>query len=566
MSVDMDYIALDSILDECLERMSRGEALEACLASYPDQEEELRSLLIVAQDVSQLEPPKTNPQAIEAGRQRMFTALNNKKMLSSKDIQTLPVSIVGIVRYLEQVRATIKINFSKEFLVMHKTVIAIVLVLVVLFGGSAASAYAAQGSLPGDVLYPMKTAIEDASVDFSMDSASEVRLYLRLVEKRIAEMESLAAEGRYEDLAVAVERFEFHIEQALQSLLIVAQGNPAEAETLASTLGDLMERHTQILLVLMADAPDNVRATFEDAVEASQGAISTATEFGVPGAVANENGSQEGGSAENANELGAGDDGDNSNLNGGNDETEDDNENFNGNQDDDNLNADDDDDGNTNGDDDQADNVNSDDDENTNGDDHDDDENTNGDDDDEAENTNSDDDDEDESANGGDDDEDENTNGDDDDDDEKNIGDNDEDNNTNSGDDEEDSSNDHDSEDESENVNGDNDDDDMNENGDDSDDDSSSNLNDNSSDDEQSDESEDNSNGSSDDDSDSHNDNSGEEEGSSDGSSNENSTNDDDSDDDSHEDDSSDENDNEDSEVDEESETDNSDINDNSNG
>jgi len=548
MSVDMDYIALDSILDECLERMSRGEALEACLASYPDQEEELRSLLIVAQDVSLLKPPKTSHRATEAGRQRMFTALNNKKMSNSKDIQTLPVSIVGIVRYLEQVRATIKINFSKEFLVMHKTVIAIVLVLVVLFGGSAASAYAAQGSLPGDVLYPMKTAIEDASVDFSMDSASEVRLYLRLVEKRIAEMESLAAEGRYQDLAVAVERFEFHIEQALQSLLVVAQGNPAEAETLASTLGDLMERHTQILLVLMADAPDNVRSTFEGAVEASQGAISTATEFGDQGTLANENGNPEGGSAENANELGAAYDGDNSNLNGGNDETEDDNENFNGNQDDDNLKADDDDDVNTNGDDDQADNVNSDDD-------------------DEAENTNSDDDDEDESANGGDDDEDENTNGDDDDDDEKNIGDSDDDNNTNSGDDEEDASNDHDSEDESENVNGDNEDDDMNENGDDSDDGRSSNLNDNSSDDEQSDESEDNSNGSSDDDSDSQNDNSGEEEDSSDdGSSNDNSTNDDDSDDDSSEDDSSDENDNEDSEVDEESEPDNSDINDNSNG
>lgn len=521
MSVDMDYIELDSILDECFERMQRGEDLETCLASYPNQVEELRALLIIAQDVAELELPKTSQQATEAGRQRMFTALSNKKMSISKDIQTLPVSIVGIVRYLEQVRATIKINFSKEFLVMHKTVIAIVLVLVVLFGGSAASAYAAQGSLPGDVLYPMKTAIEDASADFSMDSASEVRLYLSLAEKRIAEIESLAAEGRYEDMALAVERFESHIAQAISNLLVVAQGNPAEAEALASTLGDLMERHTQVLLALMADAPGNVQAMFEDAVEASQEGISAATEFGGEGVVPNETG--------NTNELGEGDEVDNGNLNAGDDEAEEENENLNGNEEDDNMNADDDDDGNINGDD----------------------SDTNGDDDDEDENVN------------GDDDEDENTNGDDDDEDE----------NTNGDDDEDDASNDNDSEDEDENVNGDDEanedagdegEDGMNENGDESDDDSSSNLNDNSSDDDQSDDSEDNSNGSSDDDSSSQNDNTGEEEDSSDdGSSNDN----DNSNDDSTEDDDDTDNDNDNSEIeDEESENDNSDINDNTNG
>ena len=188
MSVKMETIELDSILDECLERMQRGEELESCLASYPDHGKELRGLLIAATDVSKLELPQTSRQATEIGRQQMFAALNNKKLTNLQEIQTIPVSIVGILRYLEQVQATIKSNLSKEFLVMHKTVIAIVLVLVMLFGGSAASAYAAQGSLPGDVLYPMKTAIEDVSVDFSIDSASEVRLYLGLAEKRIAEI------------------------------------------------------------------------------------------------------------------------------------------------------------------------------------------------------------------------------------------------------------------------------------------------------------------------------------------------------------------------------------------
>ena len=170
MSVDMDTVELDSILDDCLDRLRRGEGLESCLATYPDHAEELQSLLIVATDMTLFEVPRTSQQAAEAGRQRMFAAIEAGQSKVIKSNQTIPVSIVGIIRYLEQVQNTFISNLSKEFLVMHKTVIAIVLVLVVVFGGSAASAYASQGSLPGDALYPMKTAIEDASVDFSVDS------------------------------------------------------------------------------------------------------------------------------------------------------------------------------------------------------------------------------------------------------------------------------------------------------------------------------------------------------------------------------------------------------------
>ena len=399
MSVDMDTIELDSLLDDCLDRMRRGEDLESCLTSHPDHAEELRSLLIVATDLTQIEVPRTSQQAKEAGRQRMFAAFEAGQSTVSKSNQTIPVSIVGIIRYLEQVQAMIQQNLSKEFLVMHKAVIAIVLVLVMLFGGSAASAYAAQGSLPGDALYPMKAAIEDVSADFSMDSTSEVRLYLRLAEKRIAEIESLAAEGRYEDMEKAVERFESHIEKAIVGLLVVAQGNPAEAKALAATLGELMERHAQVLLALMVAAPDEVQATFEDAVEASQEGISAAGEFADDGE-ANENSD-----AVNENEN-ADDDDDDGNVNGDDDNGDDDDGNFNGDDDDgddedENVNGDDEDesdseDEDTNGDEegdeddgDEDDGESDSEDENTNGDDEDEseDENTNGDDDSE-ENTN----------------------------------------------------------------------------------------------------------------------------------------------------------------------------------
>jgi hypothetical protein len=542
MSVEMEFIELDSILDDCLERLQRGEDLESCLASYPEQGQELRALLVVAANVTDLELPKTSQTSTDAGREQMYAALKNKKLKNYKDIQTIPVSIVGILRYLEQVQATIKLNLSKEFLVMHKTVIAIVLVLVMLFGGSAVSAYAAQGSLPGDPLYPMKTAIEDASVDFSMDSASEVRLYLSLAEKRITEIESLAAEGRYEDMAVAVERFETHIEKAITGLLVVAQGNPAEAESLAATLGELLERHAQVLLALMVAAPENAKAAFEDAVEASQEGISAASEIAGDEASGNENSSPDQGETGNANEMGAGEE-DNGNLNS-NDEAEEQNENLNGDEEN----------GNENGSEQDGEEGS----ENENGEDG----NMNGDDEDEEENVNGDhEEDEDENTNSHDDD-DESTNGDDDEEESED---------TDNGDDS--NSDEDDSDDDSDNANGDEDEsnenssgeeeDGMNENGDESDEDSTSETNDNSSEEHQSGDGEDNSNESSNEDSSSNqNDNSGDEVGSSDDSASDDNENDEDA---SNENDNEADNSNDNSDNENDSENENSEEEDNTN-
>jgi hypothetical protein len=476
MNADMDY--LDLIIDECIDRLQRGESLEACLTNYPDQAETLRPVLAAAEQLAAFDIPASSQMAVDAGRQRMLAALDAKPAVVPRVNWIKPVSFVGIIRYLEQVQITIQNNLTKEYLVMHKTVIAIVLVLAIFFGGTAVSAYAAQSALPGDALYSMKTAIEDASADLAMDSARIVRVYLRLAEKRIDEIETLATQGRYQDMEMAVTRFQSHVDKAIESLLVVAQGNPSEAKVLAESLGNLMDRHSQVLLTLMATAPDDVQSLFEDAVDASQDGASAASQFSDQDGIANDNNGSDDG-AFNANE----DQTDNSNLNTNEGASEDQNVNGDDSSDDDGLN--------------------------TNGDDSSDDEglNTNGDDssDDEDSNTNSDDssDDLDENINGDDssDDEDENINGDDSSDDE--------DGNTNgddSSDDEDGNTNGDESSAEDDNANGDDnandnsgeeEDSSVNDNGDDS----SSDTNDNSSDDDSSDDGSSNENDSGDDDS-----------------------------------------------------------------
>ncbi len=470
MNADMNY--LDSIIDECIDRLQRGESLEACLANYPDQAEVLRPVLAAAEQLAVIEIPASRQLALDAGRQRMLAAFDAKSAAVPRANWIKPVSFVGIIRYLEQVQATIQNNLSKEFLVMHKTVIAIVLVLAIFFGGTAVSAYAAQSALPGDALYSMKTAIEDARADLSMDSARTVRVYLRLAEKRIDEIENLATQGRYQDMEMAVTRFQSHVDKAIESLLVVAQGNPVEAQVLAESLGNLMDRHSQVLLTLMATAPDDFQSIFEGAVETSQDGASAASQFSDQDGIANDNNGSDDG-AFNANE----DQVDNGNLNTNEGASEDQNVNGDDGSDDDGLN--------TNGDDssdDEDSNTNSDDssddlDENVNGDDSSDDEdgNTNGDDssDDEDENVNGDDssDDEDGNTNGDDssDDEDENTNDNSGDEEDSSVNDNGDDSSSDSND----NSNEDDSSDDGSSNENDSGDDDGGDNGDDSPDDSS---------------------------------------------------------------------------------------------
>ena len=49
----------DRTLDECVERMLRGESIEQCLAAHPEKAEELRPLLevvLAARQASAIEP------------------------------------------------------------------------------------------------------------------------------------------------------------------------------------------------------------------------------------------------------------------------------------------------------------------------------------------------------------------------------------------------------------------------------------------------------------------------------------------------------------------------------
>jgi hypothetical protein len=82
--------------------------------------------------------------------------------------------------------------YRKEKFAMLATII---VVLALLFGGTAGTAYAAQSSLPGETLYPVKTLIEDIRLDLTKDADKQYALLDQYLSTRFAEMDEMKAQG-----------------------------------------------------------------------------------------------------------------------------------------------------------------------------------------------------------------------------------------------------------------------------------------------------------------------------------------------------------------------------------
>ncbi|MBN1366741.1 MAG: DUF4382 domain-containing protein [Dehalococcoidales bacterium] len=73
----------ERILDECIDRLNRGESIEACLKDYPEQANELAPLLQAITQTQQSCSFVPSPDAKRAARQTFFAALEKKRVQPS---------------------------------------------------------------------------------------------------------------------------------------------------------------------------------------------------------------------------------------------------------------------------------------------------------------------------------------------------------------------------------------------------------------------------------------------------------------------------------------------------
>lgn len=76
------------------------------------------------------------------------------------------------------------------------TISTLFLIFTLLFGGTGATVYAAQGSLPDQALYSVKLASEDVRVGLATSDQNRLELALNFADNRLDEALQLAAEGK----------------------------------------------------------------------------------------------------------------------------------------------------------------------------------------------------------------------------------------------------------------------------------------------------------------------------------------------------------------------------------
>ena len=231
-------------------------------AGKPIKDPDLQSLLETMDILNPLEDVPA-PDLVRAQQLRQ-TFLTRAK-------ETLPVSLPELKRHKGW-----KNIFKKERSPMF-TFARILILLAVAFGGTTATAFAAQDSLPSEALYPIKTFVEDVRLALTSDPEAETDLLLLLADERMEEIAALSGQGLPVPDKVAT-RLREHLDQALQE---AAKLDDAALLQLMEQIQVRSQEQIQLLEKLRENAPDkpeealelatqamnNLRAAAEDALE-----------------------------------------------------------------------------------------------------------------------------------------------------------------------------------------------------------------------------------------------------------------------------------------------------------
>ncbi|TFH37317.1 MAG: hypothetical protein E4G99_02865 [Anaerolineales bacterium] len=133
------------------------------------------------------------------------------------------------------------------------TLARIVVLVAIAVGGTGATAYAAQDSLPDQALYPVKTWIEDIRLDLTKGPQADFNLLMEFVEVRIEEIQTLVEDGLPVPNQVAT-RLQFQLQEMLK--LAAQMDDPG----LIKAMEQLQERsqlQVQLLEQLRTNTPED---------------------------------------------------------------------------------------------------------------------------------------------------------------------------------------------------------------------------------------------------------------------------------------------------------------------
>jgi hypothetical protein len=215
--------------------------------------------------------PRRNPDVAKQNRARFYRELEAVSELKTPEtfIGSLCV-FLGLVPSKKIKKDPTMNTSSRRF--AFSTVMAVLLAALILFGGSGVTVFAAQSSLPGDTLYPVKQTVENTRAAAISGADEKAELELAYAEQRLEEISLLIAAGRYSDISKGAILYEAHLNRALDELQSLAVSDPARASQLAIQVTDLLHRYSAALSEIATQVPGDVQPEVERAIHMTRSA------------------------------------------------------------------------------------------------------------------------------------------------------------------------------------------------------------------------------------------------------------------------------------------------------
>ncbi len=168
-----------------------------------------------------------------------------------------------------------KHQLRKEGLKMVNILVAALMAISVIFGGGAAAAYASQDAVPGDTLYPVKEVVEQAELTFTTNPQAKAELHLEFAQERVAEIQTLMAEGRTDEVPQVTQNMIEHLQAAEQIAEQMAQRGQADAAARVAVMTDVA---AQMLQQAAAHADEHSQEALQQALQHTEEAKMRAME------------------------------------------------------------------------------------------------------------------------------------------------------------------------------------------------------------------------------------------------------------------------------------------------
>jgi len=238
---------ISDLLAEALAWISdTGGSHDEAAARYPDHSEELLELLETVSQIEQTEQAKTRSEFKSAARTRMINLIEAQERAN----QIAAVTKTAPPRQIKQNH-----NLTRR---LSMTWIIVLGIFVAALAGGGGAAYASADALPGDALYPIKTAIQNVELTFSGDTG-DIDLLLGNMDGNIQELQLLLQLGRQDDMLVGLDHFQLKLKALNQVRSRVSYEDAGTEESLNDRIQTQLQLHTEQLEQIKLQTQDHIQ-------------------------------------------------------------------------------------------------------------------------------------------------------------------------------------------------------------------------------------------------------------------------------------------------------------------